>query len=161
MVDRSDDSGENPYANLSPSQVRKIILDDHNVLRGFLGRLENEFQIIDSDPQSLDRLVKEFLNFQAKLLDHMCLEESILVPVLKEVDAWGPVRVERIAIEHAHQRKLLAELNLGSRKGPMPDFVKGLTDFVAAIRKDMEFEEQEPLSDETLKDDIITSGPLD
>lgn len=41
---------------------------------------------------------------------HFRYEEEVLAPLLREADAWGPVRVERLLEEHAAHRSTLCVL---------------------------------------------------
>lgn len=41
---------------------------------------------------------------------HFSYEEKNVVPLLRDVDAWGPVRVDRLIREHEEQRELLLAL---------------------------------------------------
>src|SRR5207245_2508532 len=45
--------------------------------------------------------------FSSELRAHLAAEEELLGPVLERIDAWGPVRLDLLRTEHAHQRAVL------------------------------------------------------
>src|SRR5436305_9975340 len=82
---------------------------------------------------------------QRELLAHLSDEEMLLEPILPGLDAWGPVRLDLLRAEHAHQRAVLAVLT-GHEKWPAGAVVAGRTLALCDdLLTDMEFEERELL----------------
>ena len=79
----------------------------------------------------------------------------MLRPLLKDVDAWGPARVETMDEEHRSQRAALVELSRLALDHDMDQTVQQVEEFVRRLRADMDGEEHHALSEEVLRDDII------
>ena len=139
--------------DLAPSVVRKIILDEHMLIRTKLSAIE---QLIDKkQDRALKNAVDEFLHF---FLKHLSTEEKLLRPVLKSIDHWGEIRVERLNKDHLEQTQEIKRLNSLVSENKFAEYEAALKIFVQSIYKDMEHEEKDYLSADLLKDDFITSG---
>ena len=79
----------------------------------------------------------------------------MLRPLLREVDAWGPARVETMDEEHRTQRAALDELSCLALDHDVDRTVQHVEEFIRRLRADMEQEEHRALSEEVLRDDII------
>ena len=94
-------------------------------------------------------------SLQRELLAHLADEEKLLSPLLPRLDAWGPLRLELLKAEHAHQRAVLTLLT-GHDAWPAPAVVAGRTLALCEdILTDMTFEERELLDEKVLRDDLI------
>lgn len=94
-------------------------------------------------------------SLQRELLAHLADEEKLLAPILPKLDAWGPLRLDLLKAEHAHQRAVLALL-AGHDAWPAPSVVAGRTLALCDdILADMTFEERELLNEKVLRDDLI------
>jgi len=92
---------------------------------------------------------------ERELLSHLADEEKLLAPILERIDAWGPLRVDLLRAEHAHQRAVLALLT-GEKAWPSGTVVAGRTlGLCDDLLTDMEFEERELLNEKILRDDFI------
>lgn len=92
---------------------------------------------------------------QRELLAHLAEEERLLEPILPQLDAWGPVRLDLLRAEHAHQRAVLAVLT-GHEAWPAGPVVAGRTLALCDdLLTDMAFEERELLNEQVLRDDCI------
>jgi hypothetical protein len=92
---------------------------------------------------------------ERELLAHLADEEALLVPILANLDAWGPIRLGLLRAEHAHQRAVLTVLT-GRPAWPAPTLVAGRTlSLCDDLITDMEFEERELLNERVLRDDLI------
>ena len=97
--------------SLENSKIRKIILVEHDGLRGNLQSIEalldqvaaGDVTARQSAHQQLNALLQTFLR-------HIEHEERILQPVLACIDAWGPQRKAAMDEEHAMQRELVTQL---------------------------------------------------
>ena|SRR6516164_2344570 len=141
---------------LSASQVRSLILDEHTVLRDILDEIEEALgELTRRVPGSLGRLRASLRTFQDAFQRHLRHEETVLRPVLANVDAWGPARVESMDEEHRAQRAALAELTRVRLEEDFDRTVQSIEAFVQRLRADMDGEERHALSEEVLRDDII------
>lgn len=141
------------FRTLSPSSVRKIILEEHGQLRGKLSQVESLYGT--KDPNVLINSIRELLYFFIKHIEH---EEQILRPVLKDIDAWGEERVNRMNKEHIQQRKEVNDIEAAMNNGKIPQIITLTKKFIAELYIDMDSEEKECLSPDLLKDDPITSS---
>jgi len=141
---------------LSASQVRSLILDEHTVLRDILDEIEEALgELTRRVPGSLGRLRASLRTFQDAFQRHLMHEETVLRPVLANVDAWGPARVESMDEEHRAQRAALAELTRVRLEEDFDRTIQSIEAFVQRLRADMDGEERHALSEEVLRDDII------
>jgi len=141
---------------LSASQVRSLILDEHTILRDVLEEIEAALgEMTRRVPGALGRLRASLRTFQDAFLRHLQHEETVLRPLLADVDAWGPARVESMDEEHRTQRAALAQLSCLALDVDMDCTVQHIEAFIRSIRADMDHEEHHSLSEEVLRDDII------
>ena len=141
---------------LSASQVRSLILDEHTILRNVLEEIEESLgELTRRVPGSVRRLRTSLRTFQDAFLRHLSHEETVLRPLLKDVDAWGPARVEAMDEEHRSQRVALAEVSRLALDQDVDGTIQHIEEFVRRLRADMDGEEQHALSEEVLRDDII------
>ena len=141
---------------LSASQVRSLILDEHAVLRDILEEIEQALgEMTRRVPGSVGRLRASLRTFRDAFLRHLLHEETVLRPLLTDIDAWGPARVESMDEEHRGQRAALAELSRLEIAEDLDLTVKHIEDFIQRLRADMDGEERHALSEEVLRDDII------
>ena len=141
---------------LNSSQIRKLILDEHAVLRDEMEDIATLLQDVAAQrAEAAQRLQQRMRKFYDAFLKHIAHEDSLLRPVLANIDAWGAVRVEKLDDEHREQRSTIAAL---TALNPMSDFeayLKRVQAFVTAVAADMAAEEQECLSPNILRDDTI------
>lgn len=136
---------------LAPSVVRRIILEEHEQIRAKLRAIE---AIVESGSDSvLQNLLRELNHF---FLKHIATEERILRPVLKDIDAWGEVRVDRMNKEHALQRDEIARLDKLIETNCRKEYLDPMQKFIVALYCDMNSEEIECLHPDLLKDDPIS-----
>ena len=141
---------------LSASQVRSLILDEHAILRNILEEIEEALgEMTRRVPGAVRRLRASLRTFQDAFLRHLSHEETVLRPLLKDVDAWGPARVETMDEEHRTQRAAIAELSRLALDQDVDGTIQHIEEFVRRLRADMDGEEQHALSEEVLRDDII------
>src|ERR1700682_2115643 len=92
---------------------------------------------------------------ERELLAHLADEERLLVPILANIDAWGPIRLGLLHAEHAHQRAVLAVLTR-QPTSPATTLLAGRTlSLCDDLPPDMEFEERAVLSEKVLRDDFV------
>jgi iron-sulfur cluster repair protein YtfE (RIC family) len=144
-------------AEMAPSEIRKLILDGHTQLRTTIAALESLVakQLKTAPAKKNEELLTHATRFNAEFLAHLKLEEGILRPVLMEIDAWGPVRVERIDKKHTEQRARILEIQAIIIQAQWSELHTELHSFIQELTEDMAAEEKEMLSPDVLRDDVI------
>lgn len=141
---------------MEPSQVRTRILQDHEALRQQLSALEHAVAALLDDKRMVHRVAELAHQLLHELAEHTALEDSLLVPALTEIDAWGPVRADQLLEHHRAQRAQIRELTELFKLELNPgDVAHVTTSFVRELRLDMEHEERDLLSADLLRDDVI------
>jgi len=141
---------------LSASQVRSLILDEHMVIRDVLEEIDETLgELTRRVPGALGRLRSSLRTLHDAFLRHLTHEEIILRPILVDVDAWGPARVQAMDEEHRGQRAAMAELSRLALEVDLDTTVQRIEEFVRRLRADMDGEENHALSEQVLRDDII------
>jgi iron-sulfur cluster repair protein YtfE (RIC family) len=142
---------------MKPSEIRTRILSDHERLRGDFDRLEALVSDVRGGRAALGTLRMDTGALLARLHAHMRWEESCLLPALREADAWGTERAERLTRDHREQRDLLAFVNarLWDEAQPAALVASDVDHLVALLRDDMREEEAELLDERVLRDDVV------
>lgn len=141
---------------MDPSEVRTQILQEHAVLRRRLLHVqqlaERALRRAEVDPLELRA---EALALASVFSDHLAMEDAQLAPLLATLDAWGPVRLERMNGEHAVQRRMISELLQAVWHQEPSALCVCLDAFVKALLVDMASEEADTLHPDLLRDDAI------
>jgi iron-sulfur cluster repair protein YtfE (RIC family) len=141
---------------LDATQVRTIILDEHSMLRD---ELEDVRALLDEVAAHRSGAALRFhhrmKSFYDAFLKHIAHEDSLLRPVLREIDVWGPARVEKMDDEHRQQRATIAALTSLDPSIDLEGYLGRIRAFVTEVEKDMSAEERECLSPDILRDDTI------
>lgn len=143
---------------MQPSEVREMILADHNEIRGLLDRVEACVRkVVSGNTAETPKLRESGAALHDKLCRHLDLEDRYLAPALRYADGWGEERARQLAEEHREQRALLAYILEQLRDTDRLPALLGQTlqTFVTAIRDDMEHEEAAVLRDDILRDDVV------
>ncbi len=140
---------------LSPGETRAVILEQHQQLRKELLSIEREALETLRENVHGEVLAADLRRFVAHLHRHMDFEEARLVPVLEQVDAWGPERVRRFQDEHVRQRSMLDSLIGDASRVDQNTLALLSLGFVKLLQNDMEEEEASVLSENLLRDDPI------
>ncbi len=141
-----------------PSQVRRTILEDHEHLRGALSALEALADaLVAGDRAPAAEALAALHAMKQRFFDHLDLEEAIMVPALRDADAWGPERAQLVLDEHREQRaELEAMVQELDRPDVSPETIgRRIRAWIEALRVDMEHEESAVLSPDLLRDDVI------
>jgi hypothetical protein len=143
---------------MRPSQVRDYIGHQHIQLRILFVEVENACRdALDGrgDPAPLvHKLVRE-------VLDHISVEDRVLLPALREIDAWGETRAAHVAAEHARQREELAALRDLARLGPGDEAARATLGMISELMIDMDGEERDLLGPDLLRDDLVVISQSD
>ncbi|HEV8321008.1 MAG TPA: hemerythrin domain-containing protein [Myxococcota bacterium] len=143
---------------MRPSDVRACIIEEHQEIRRMLGRLDRlAHAAVAAAPGAGVALLQGRRALAERLRTHIDLEDEILVPALRTLDAWGAQRAEAVTRHHAEQRRWLTAL-LDAVDEPPPEatelvrFVRWIGD---VLREDMDHEERDLLHADLLRDDPV------
>jgi hypothetical protein len=151
-------TGSRYVATSSPASVRARILEEHVRIKAQLLRIDRLLRAAKAGASgALEGLLVETSALVDTFRAHLDLEDRELAPLLESIDAWGPIRREELAREHARQRAELDVLAARLQVGPSvdPELVQAVAVFTAELLADMEEEEQSSLDKDTLRDDVI------
>jgi hemerythrin-like domain-containing protein len=140
---------------LKHSEVRRIVLDEHNALRRQLRDIGETLEDVANDrPGSGDQLVTQWLGFAFSFLEHVQHEETLLRPVLEDIDAWAQVRVDRMDEDHLQQRSRVRDLMQTLTANPL-EATEDLREFLDELAVDMDEEERLNLGEELMRDEVL------
>ncbi|MDH5671462.1 MAG: hemerythrin domain-containing protein [Myxococcales bacterium] len=142
---------------MRPSAVRERIVEEHARLRQQLDALDSAANRLETEGQAaLPEALELSRGFHEALRDHIDLEDAILVPTLREADAWGPERADRLAEHHRQQRAEIRALGEADAAEADPvALADRLRQLCREIREDMKHEESGVLSADLLRDDPV------
>ncbi|HEU4611806.1 MAG TPA: hemerythrin domain-containing protein [Kofleriaceae bacterium] len=133
----------------TPSKLLAELLSQHESLRKMMDHCEELADELDAgkgDPLALTREVAKLrLAFDA----HNKFEEQLLRPVLREMDAFGDVRIERMFSDHVTEHREM-RAQLGS------DATNALRATIDSLRVHLQAEERYFLSSKVLRDDLVS-----
>lgn len=143
-------------------QTRKRITADHAVLRSICRVLVAAVEAATLDERRRPFVVDMLTQLCVEVRLHLEYEEDVLVPILRGADAWGPVRVEELAREHADQRAVITAL-LEEAEGiqEMRELTGEIAEFTRRLERDIEEEERDLLTAEALGDRIVVIDQID
>jgi hypothetical protein len=147
---------------VNPSDVRARVLAEHLWLSEKLTRLEESAAaVISGRIGESGQLRERCRNLCESLWFHLATEDELLVPLLRDLDAWGEVRVERVQNDHQTQRAEIAELKRKVESIDPVTLAEAVLPFAKALRADMEHEEMVSLNRDLLRDDTVAMDQLD
>ena len=143
---------------MQPSEVRRRILEDHERLRREVEQVEGLAREILKDlREPISALRAEAEGLVKRLFAHMKWEETHLLPALREADAWGAERAERLVRDHREQRNLLDFVlgRLHDPARPAEAVARDIVHLADLLREDMQAEEKDLLDERVLRDDVV------
>ncbi len=144
---------------MKPSEARELVLGGHLLLRRIVEDIERlAVAELDAPGSAVNHLRSRALELVSTFFAHLDLEERVLVPVLSGIDAWGPVRVERLLADHVQQRQRMQEVRTRCGEAEVVDdgaLARALLQLALELAEDMAWEEREMLHPDLLRDDII------
>lgn len=142
---------------LSPTEVRLRVVEEHRRLRGLLSALQALARDVTLDPSRNEALRSGLRTLIVEFALHLDSEEDMLLPLVAKVDAWGAERAARMREEHRVQRALLRRMFRRLEERPIgPDDLAVEVDaLVLRIFHDMRDEEAELLDETLLHDDAV------
>jgi len=142
---------------MTHEERRQTLHAQHQQLRAVIaGVREAALDIVGREGGDSTGLRMRISVLRDDLERHLATEEALLGPVLERIDAWGPVRLDLLRAEHAHQRAVLSLLR-SDRAAALPSLglarrVLALLDDICA---DMDAEDRDLLDPRVLRDDLI------
>jgi iron-sulfur cluster repair protein YtfE (RIC family) len=136
---------------------RQTLHAQHQHLRAVIAEVRQcALDVLGTESRDCSDLRARVGELRDDLEGHLATEEALLEPVLERIDAWGPVRLDLLRAEHAHQRAVLSLLR-SDRAAALPPAqlarrVLGLLDDISA---DMDAEDRDLLDPRVLRDDVI------
>ena len=141
---------------LMPSEIRTKVLSQHREIEQMLSELEAGVAQLGAGTVDGGQVKRAAYALRGILELHMNFEETYMAPAINEADGFGPERVRHLHAEHAEQRRELDRLVDAIREASSPDgLVSGVTKLANMLRKDIEEEEREYVTDKLLSDHII------
>jgi Hemerythrin HHE cation binding domain len=144
---------------------RALLLAQHKRLRERIVEVgeaaANVLACSDAElPGRAEELTRALAAFTSDMNLHLGAEEELLGPILERLDAWGPVRLELLRSEHAHQRAILETLYSDRKLAPR-ELARHARSLVANVLLDMNEEERDLLAEGLLRDDAIVLDQSD
>jgi hemerythrin-like domain-containing protein len=133
-------------------EVRRRLAADHALLRSLTRALIAVTRAAKRDEKHRAVIRDVLGQLCTEVERHFEYEEEVIVPLLREVDAWGQVRVEQLHAEHAEQRSVLVALAEDAQDGVrnMEDLAEEIVWFFQRFEQEMADEEERLLSAEAL-----------
>ena len=139
---------------MTPGEARLRCLAQHEWLRANLmqtGSLARRYLAGEPVAHELDVNLRRL---REAYVAHNAFELSVLEPLIRDADAWGPARVARMLEEHGAEHQALEELLSGSTT----EVALRFDDFAELVDAHMAAEERTFLSAQVLRDDPIRDG---
>ena len=132
---------------IEPGEALRELLAQHDNLRAIMDRCLELADNIDRGSEERDLLVGEAARLRVAFAAHNGHEESVIPAILRDLDAFGEVRVASMLEDHAAEHASL-RLRL---EGP----TTGLRAAVRELREHLATEEEVYLCARVLHDDLI------
>jgi hemerythrin-like domain-containing protein len=147
------------------AQRRSVLVAQHARLRELILNVREAAEAVARSARKdavirAAALLDAVLAFGGELTEHLAMEENLLGPVLERIDAWGPVRLELMRVEHTHQRSVVEMLRRDRSLGPH-DLAERALQLTDAVLCDMEIEDRDLLAENVLRDDTIVLDQSD
>ena len=142
---------------MKPSEIRSRVLAEHADLRKCLAEIEAITAHVLAGHELGERNLRQVATALCTGLEqHLAMEEVLLLPAIREVDAWGPVRADHMRQEHQAQRAALARLLGMAGQVAIVELARTVQAFAKTLLEDMKLEERELLNPNLLRDDVIS-----
>ena len=132
---------------MRPSDALRELFEQHEALRTIMDDCEQAADDIDAGRGDFGRLARDITKLRMAFEAHNIHEETLLPKILRELDAFGDVRVSYMVADHIDEhRALRARLD-----GPTADLRSALY----SLRAHLAGEERMFLSSRVLRDDVV------
>jgi hypothetical protein len=121
--------------------VRERTEADHEILRYLFATVRAALTATTRDEGHRPQLIALLGVLRTEVERHLDFEDIALLPVLHVADAWGPVRVARLAKDHGEQRALVRTLHGVAATEPVVDLAQRVAEVLHRLEADMAEEE--------------------
>lgn len=95
---------------MAVGEVRTRVLADHARLRTAIAEVDRlALAVAANELKHIDALRTQAEQLYRMLAQHIDHEDAVLAPIIRRIDAWGPVRLEQMQTDHANQRATLEQ----------------------------------------------------
>ena len=132
----------------SEEDIRARIFSEHAMLRRGMATLSREAAGAQKGiAGAIGRLHDAVRDVRDAFERHLGYEERAFVPLLREADAWGPVRVTHLLDDHRQQRIVLVALVEDVTEGakPIDELAEEIAWLIRSLQNDMDQEESKLL----------------
>ena len=133
----------------NPSKLLSQLLEQHDTLRAMMDRCDQLADELDQGRGDPILLTREIAKLRLAFDAHNKFEEQLLRPVLREMDAFGDVRIERMYQDHVGEHREM-RTQLGDPT------TNALRQAIDNLRVHLAAEERYFLSSKVLRDDVVT-----
>lgn len=137
---------------MHPSKLLTELMRQHDALRAMMDRCEQLADDLDAGtagPDAPAQLTREVAKLRLAFDAHNRFEEQLLRPVLREIDAFGDVRIDRMVADHVGEHRTV-RAQLGD--GPTAELRRAIDH----LRVHLQAEERYFLSSKVLRDDLVS-----
>ena len=134
---------------MHPSKLLSELMKQHDALRAMMDHCDALADALDEGRGDASQLTREVAKLRLAFDAHNKFEEQLLRPVLREIDAFGEVRIERMVADHIGEHHAVRE-QLGDGPTAM------LRSAIDQLRVHLQAEERYFLSSKVLRDDLVS-----
>jgi hypothetical protein len=132
----------------NPSVLLAELSQQHEALRAIMDHCEQLADDLDRGKAQASELTLEIAKLRVAFDAHNKFEEQLLRPVLREVDAFGAVRIEQMIADHIDEHRAMRH----HLDGPTAELRSTLYE----LRAHLAAEERYFLSSRVLRDDLVS-----
>ena len=143
-----------PTNQLTPHEVRRLMLSVHQRIRTRLVELLSATRKLPAGPRGLERVLHLTRELARELKEQIALEAKVLVPALRNSDAWGEVRADKLIAQLRSRRKSLRSLRKSIDRDDRTTLRTDIDTYIEARGRGMTRVERDSLSPGVLRDDI-------
>ena len=143
------------HSTIKPSEVCDRVTRQHRAVAAQLDEMARGVKaLLTGGPDALKRLLELTGTLCDELTKHIVSESKILVPALRDADAWGKQRADKLLDQLRTRRRKLKDLrqSVNDEKAALAG---NLDRFIDDRRADMEQTERESVNPRVLRDDVI------
>ncbi len=134
---------------MHPSKLLTELMKQHDAIRAIMDHCERLADELDEGRGDPSQLTREVAKLRLAFDAHNKFEEQLLRPVLREMDAFGDVRIDRMIADHIGEHHAVRE-QLGDGPTAM------LRSAIDTLRVHLQAEERYFLSSKVLRDDLVS-----
>lgn len=144
------------HSTIKPSDVCNRILRQHRAIGPLLDELARGAKtLLTGGPDALKGVLEQTRTLCHALKKHIVSESKFLVPALREADAWGTHRADKLLDQLRTRRRELEELRRSCVHAENENLGTDIDRFIDNRRSAMAQTERESVNPEVLRDDVI------